>query len=80
MKFISDIGKEAIALTRHTIDVLALFFNTVYWTVVGPFIGKASSRQSIFQQMVFFGGIERSELKKKTHNQSLNRTFKSSAP
>ncbi|MFH1837181.1 MAG: ABC transporter permease [Candidatus Omnitrophota bacterium] len=55
VNIVSNIGKGTISLCRDIIDVLALFFTTVWWIVVGPFIGKASSRQSIFQQMVFVG-------------------------
>lgn len=55
MNIVSSIGRKTINLCRDVIDVLALFFTTIWWIVTGPFMGKASRRQSIFQQMVFVG-------------------------
>jgi len=55
MDFISNTGKRVIGLCRSIIDVLALFFTTVWWIITGPVKGKTASRQSIFQQMVFVG-------------------------
>ncbi|MFH1665598.1 MAG: ABC transporter permease, partial [Candidatus Omnitrophota bacterium] len=52
---IEAIGKTAIDLYLDTMAVVALFFNTIWWIVAGPFNGKPASRQSIFQQMVFAG-------------------------
>ncbi len=52
---IAVIGSIAINLWKETIGVLALFFNTFWWILIGPFKAKAASRKSIFQQMVFAG-------------------------
>ena len=52
---IENIGKTIFALGDRITGVLALFSTTIWWIVVGPFKGKAASRQSIFHQMVFAG-------------------------
>jgi len=52
---IAQIGSAGISLGKSISDVLALLFNTVSWVLSGPFRGKVSARQSIFQQMVFAG-------------------------
>ncbi|MDP8299662.1 MAG: ABC transporter permease [Candidatus Tantalella remota] len=52
---ISSIGKTILTLGGHISGVLSLFYNTLYWVIIGPIKGKASSRQSIFEQMVFVG-------------------------
>ncbi|MCK4851645.1 MAG: ABC transporter permease [Candidatus Omnitrophica bacterium] len=48
-------GETALDLIRQVRGILALFGNTLWWIVVGPFKGKTAGRQSIFQQMVFAG-------------------------
>ena len=52
---IRTIGSAAIRLVKNITDILALLCNTISWIISGPFRGKAASRQSIFQQMVFAG-------------------------
>ncbi|MBN1353318.1 MAG: ABC transporter permease [Candidatus Omnitrophica bacterium] len=52
---IEGIGRTVIGTTRHIKSVAGLFFNTIFWIVVGPFKGKFVKRRSIFEQMVFMG-------------------------
>jgi len=52
---IESVGSTFIGLTNSVIGVLALFFNTICWIVLGPFRGKMASRQSVVWQMVFAG-------------------------
>ncbi len=52
---ISVVGSIAIRLVKSITDILALLCNTIIWIIMGPLKGKAASRQSIFQQMVFAG-------------------------
>lgn len=44
-----------ISLITHVTGILALFYNTISWIVIGPLKGRAAKRQSIFEQMVFAG-------------------------
>ena len=52
---IFNIGSTAIRIYHGIADVMALFFDTIHWIVIGPLKGKSASRQSIFHQMVFAG-------------------------
>ncbi|MEE8574081.1 MAG: ABC transporter permease, partial [Thermodesulfobacteriota bacterium] len=52
---IAEIGNATLRLGHQTKNVLGLFFDTVFWIFTGPFVRKATSRESIFQQMVFAG-------------------------
>ncbi len=52
---ISTIGRTVLTLGGHITGVLALLSSTLSWVIIGPFKGKVSSRQSIFEQMVFVG-------------------------
>jgi len=52
---ITAVGKSAINLMDSISGVLALLYNTMHWVISGPFKRKTSSRQSIFEQMVFAG-------------------------
>jgi len=52
---ISYLGRIFIEQMRWVRGVLALFSHTLYWFVIGPFLGKASRRKNIFQPMVFVG-------------------------
>jgi len=52
---ISSVGKFTIDWLNWAKGVIGLFSSIIYWTVVGPFKGKAAHRQSIFHQMVFTG-------------------------
>ena len=55
MNIVEATGKIVVGTTRHTVALLGLFFNTIFWTVVGPFRGKFPKRNAIFEQMVFIG-------------------------
>ena len=55
MHFVEAVGALAIGTCRHIYNVLALFFETLYWLFVGPFTRKFAKRESIFFQMVFTG-------------------------
>ncbi len=55
MKIIERIGGTVLATVHHTVSVLALFFETLYWLFTGPFKKKIAKRESIFSQMVFSG-------------------------
>lgn len=52
---ITYIGKIVIEYLKWIKEVLSLLFDIIYWTIVGPFKGKFSRRENIFQQMVFVG-------------------------
>jgi len=55
MNIIENIGKVILNAGRYIKDVLALFFDTLYWLVVGPFKNKFVKKEGIFGQMVFVG-------------------------
>lgn len=55
MNPIEALGRSVIDTARHIVNVLGLFFQTIYWIVVGPFKGKFPKSRSIFEQMVFTG-------------------------
>jgi len=50
-----NIGAIVISTGQHTVNVLALFIDTIYWIFVGPFKKKTAKRESIFEQMLFVG-------------------------
>ena len=52
---IAVMGSTMIRLWGHIRNIIALFCDTLWWIVRGPFKGKAASRDSIFYQMVFAG-------------------------
>lgn len=52
---ISYIGKVVIEYLEWVKGVASLFFDILYWSVLGPFKGKSARRQSIFYQMAFVG-------------------------
>ncbi len=52
---VSCLGRYAQELCLSVWNIFALFFQTLYWMLIGPFLGKASRRGSIFEQMVFVG-------------------------
>jgi len=52
---VSYIGRVVIEYLCWIKDVFRLFLDILYWLVLGPFKGKFSRRQNIFQQMVFVG-------------------------
>ncbi len=55
MNFIEKIGVVILGTSRHTAGVLALFFEAVYWIIVGPFKKRFPKPEGIFSQMVFAG-------------------------
>jgi len=55
MNIVEKTGKSIISVTRHVKDVLGLFFDTLYWIIVGPFKKKFPKSRGIFEQMVFTG-------------------------
>jgi phospholipid/cholesterol/gamma-HCH transport system permease protein len=52
---VAAVGRATIDLCTHITGILSLLFNTVYWIFKGPVTGKASKKETIFQQMVFTG-------------------------
>jgi len=55
MNFIESIGSVILGTVREVKEVLALFFETLYWLVMGPFRRKFPKPEGIFAQMVFAG-------------------------
>lgn len=49
------LGKLVIEYFNWLKGVTFLFIDILYWLIFGPFKGKFSRRQNIFQQMVFVG-------------------------
>ncbi|HPN73545.1 MAG TPA: ABC transporter permease, partial [Candidatus Omnitrophota bacterium] len=48
-------GRAALALLGDITGILSLFFDTLRWIFIGPFVKKSAQRASVFQQMVFAG-------------------------
>ena len=55
MNIFEAIGNIILGTGRHVLSVLYLFFETIFWTVVGPFKKKFVKSEGIFSQMVFAG-------------------------
>ena len=55
MKIFEAIGKAVIETYRHIINVSVLFFQTLYWIIVGPFKKKFPKLEGISEQMIFAG-------------------------
>jgi phospholipid/cholesterol/gamma-HCH transport system permease protein len=55
MNFIEGTGAVILGTVRQVKEVLALFFETLYWMAVGPFRKKFPKSEGIFSQMVFAG-------------------------
>ena len=55
MNFIENIGSIVLNTGRQALDVLALFFDTLYWLIFGPLKNKFVKREGIFAQMAFAG-------------------------
>ena len=55
MAILENIGRTILDIGRHVKNVLALFFETVYWILFGPFRGKFVKPEGVFAQMVFVG-------------------------
>jgi phospholipid/cholesterol/gamma-HCH transport system permease protein len=55
MNLFEKIGAVIINTGRQIKDVLALFFDTLFWLAVGPIKNKFVKKDSIFSQMVFAG-------------------------
>lgn len=52
---IASLGKTVLNLFQDTSKILSLFYDTIWWIIVGPFKGKTTSRGNVFHQMVFAG-------------------------
>lgn len=52
---VSSVGKFIIEYCVWLKNLAHFLSEVIYWIVIGPFKGKFSRRQSIFQQMVFIG-------------------------
>ena len=48
MGFFERIGSIVLETSQAVVDVLALFFQTIYWVVAGPFKRKFPKREGIF--------------------------------
>lgn len=55
MNIFEAIGKTVLGTLGQATEILRLFFNTIFWIVVGPFKGKFPKAKGIFEQMVFTG-------------------------
>ena len=55
MNFFEKIGDIVLGTGRRVMDMLALFFDTLFWLVFGPLKNKFVKSESIFAQMVFAG-------------------------
>ena len=55
MGFLENIGAIVIRTGQQVLEVLALFFNTLFWLIIGPFKKKTIKPEGIFSQMVFAG-------------------------
>ena len=55
MNYFEKIGKVVLGTYQQVIDVLALFFDTIAWMIIGPAKRKSAKREGIFYQMIFVG-------------------------
>ncbi|MDD5423368.1 MAG: ABC transporter permease [Candidatus Omnitrophota bacterium] len=55
MNLFEKTGGIILNTGRQISDVLALFFDTLYWLIAGPLKNKFVKSESIFSQMVFAG-------------------------
>jgi len=55
MSFFARIGSIIINTLTQTLGVIELFFETIYWIVMGPSKKKFPKCESIFSQMAFVG-------------------------
>jgi phospholipid/cholesterol/gamma-HCH transport system permease protein len=55
MGFFGKIGSIVLGTFRGVVDMVGLFFDTLFWLLVGPFKNKFPRRDGIFYQMVFAG-------------------------
>jgi len=53
--FFERLGHPANVVIQQTKEVMSLFYETLYWIATGPFKGKFSKRETIFEQMSFAG-------------------------
>ena len=53
--FIEDIGRQIRGTLESTIGQFQLFFQTLYWIFVGPFVKKPFSWRATAHQMLFSG-------------------------
>lgn len=55
MNFFEKIGSVVLETYRNIVDILALFFDTIAWMIIGPAKRKTAKREGIFYQMSFVG-------------------------
>jgi phospholipid/cholesterol/gamma-HCH transport system permease protein len=55
MGFFGKIGSIVLGTFRGVVDMVGLFFDTLFWLLAGPFKNKFPRRDGIFYQMVFAG-------------------------
>jgi len=55
LTFFENIGKTINSWIETFVGFTKLFIDTVYWIIIGPFIGKPISMRAVFEQMVFMG-------------------------
>src|SRR5689334_5985920 len=55
IKALEQIGLTVIGWMNLVVDVLRLFFETLYWIIAGPLKRKPLNVASTFEQMVFMG-------------------------
>jgi len=55
MNYLEKLGSVILTTSRQIVEVLALFFETLYWLIFGPLKNKFVKSESIFYQMVFAG-------------------------
>jgi len=55
MNILQYIGRVTLNAGAAIWDVFALFFNTLYWLLFAPLVGRFIGRRYIFSQMVFAG-------------------------
>ena len=53
--FLESIGRKTHSFLKQSAEILSLFFQTIYWIIVGPFRKKPASRKNFFAQTVFAG-------------------------
>lgn len=52
---ILSLGRFGLDVKQSIKDIMLLLAQVTYWIAIGPFKGKAVSRKSLFEQMVFCG-------------------------
>jgi phospholipid/cholesterol/gamma-HCH transport system permease protein len=52
---IESIGRATLSILRQSLEVLSLFWQTLYWVFAEPFRKKPISRKNLFAQTIFSG-------------------------